>query len=104
MYYIMLSFLFGVKRKKSVKLPNNKKGSKTLKGYNTSGLGATVAVKINGKTKHYRLARDSRKGKKWGPGKFKVKIFGKYYTFKSKGPGTRVTLKLKVRSRKSKRT
>lgn len=93
----MLGFLFGkkvVKRaKKTLKLPNNKRGSKTLKGYNTSGLGATVAVKINGKTKQYRLMRFSVKGKKRGPGKFKVKIGKKYYSFKSKGPGTRVTLR-----------
>jgi hypothetical protein len=91
----MLAFLFGRKRKKVVKLPNNKRGSKTLKGYNATGLGATVAVKINGKIKHYRLTRVSRKGKKWGPGKFRVKIGKKYYTFKSKGPGTRVTLRRK---------
>ena len=80
-------------KKGVIKLPKNVgKNLKTLKGYNTSGLGATVAVKINGKIYKSRLSRVSS-NKKWGPGNFKATIKGNNYIFKSKGPGTFVKLK-----------
>jgi len=75
-----------------IKLPNNKKSSKSLKGYNTKPLGATVAVRINDKIRQYRLIRIGPKNKRRGPGTFKVMINKVNYSFKSKGPGTMVTL------------
>jgi hypothetical protein len=79
------------KKKRGIKLPNNKKLGAKLKGYNTPGLGSMVAVKINGKIRKFRISKVYRKGKPV-KGAFKVTIKGKRYTFKSKGPGRHVTL------------
>ena len=86
----MLAFLFGKpkpKKKKVIKLKNNKRDSKTLKGYITGVAGSMVAVKINKKVKKYRLRRG--KGRK----SFNVKIGKKMYTFKSTKSG-KVSLRM----------
>ena len=81
---------------KKIKLPKNiGKNLKKLKGYNAKGsFGGTVVVSLNRKIIRARIVRISPKNKRWGPGTFKVTIKGIKYQFKSKGPGTFVTLRL----------
>jgi hypothetical protein len=81
---------------KIVKLPKNiGTNLKQLKGYNAKGsFGGTVVVSLNRKIIRARISRISPKNKRWGPGTFKTSIEGVKYYFKSKGPGTFVTLRL----------
>jgi hypothetical protein len=83
-----------------IRLPNNKGFGPKLKGYNTDGRGATVSVKVNNTIYRSRLAREDKKKKPLGPGKFRALINKKVYVFKSKGPGTFVTLMRKNKSTK----
>lgn len=91
---------------KKTKLPKNfGTKPKTLKGYNAkASFGGTVVVSLNRKIIHARIARISPKNKRWGPGTFKTTIKGVKYQFKSKGPGTYVTLRLLKTSKKSKKS
>ena len=66
------------KKKKVIKLPNNTRGSKTLKGYNTMG---TIVLRINGKINRYRIKNKNI-----------VKIGKNVYRFKPSNKSTRVTL------------
>jgi hypothetical protein len=86
---------------KKIKLPKNfGTKPKTLKGYNAkANFGGTVVVSLNRKIIHARIARISPKNKRWGPGTFKTTIKGVKYQFKSKGPGTYVTLRLLKKSK-----
>jgi hypothetical protein len=87
-----------------VKLPKNiGKNLKELKGYNAKGsFGGTVVVSLNRKIIRARISRISPKNKRWGPGTFRTSIGGVQYQFKSKGPGTFVTIRLLKTSKKSK--
>ena len=91
---------------KIIKLPKNiGTNLKELKGYNAKGsFGGTVVVSLNRKIIRARISRISPTNKRWGPGTFRTSIGGVEYQFKSKGPGTFVTLKLLKTSKTSKKS
>jgi len=74
------------KKKKTRKIPNNKKLGFRIKGYSGKEHRLSVFVKINGKMYKPRVSKGSKKGY------FKVTIKRKKYQFKSKGPESYVTL------------
>jgi len=95
---------FGKMTPNVVKLPKNVGTNLTeLKGYNAKGsFGGIVVVSLNNKIIRARISRILPTTKRWGPGTFRTSIGGVQYQFKSKGPGTFVTLRLLKTSKKSK--
>jgi len=75
-----------MKKKKSRKIPNNKKLGPRLKGYSGKEPKLSVFVRINGKMYEPRVSKSTKKGY------LKAVIKGKKYHFKLKGPEKYVTL------------